>query len=502
MIPLTLVTVAFAAAPSWTTSGDVRLVGTVPPVLALDPDGGMLTQGPVFDQRFRLGAVAAWPTWKLVGEADLFTGQVAGDTWNIDGETDERGRHAIDAISPAGFALRQGYVNGRLGLVDVAMGAQTSSWGLGMVANDGTTPRLFGRDDFGDRVLRLRVATRPGQAKADAARTDSTASSPAPLTLVAAVDRVIADDSARWALDQAAYQAVLAGLWTDGLSRRGGLYLVGRHQTENASGDEIDQRVTKVVVADAFADVSRVVGDTGGRVRLACEGAFVVGSTDRSQSYAATDGLRVRSGGLALVTAFTPDEGTTTLHLRGGWASADGNPDDDTTHTFNFDRDYGVGMVLFPEVKGAIEAATYARIEDTANAGQAPEGADQTVTEGAFGGATYLQPALAWRALPLVELRYGAVLAWSNNIVQSPFETARNGGVPTNHLGEPTSGYYLGSEWDWAVELGRQAPPTGAPPDALVLWPTLSVSGGHALLSEDMGGGRADLFMVRGKLTW
>jgi hypothetical protein len=500
MILALCASMAMADGPTWTSSGDVRVVGTVPPWLVVDGEGAVLGQGPVLDQRFRLGAQAAWPTWRVVAEADAFTGQVLGDTWDIAGDTDERGREALDAFGAEGFALRKGFVAGRLGPVDVALGAQTSSWGLGMLANDGATPRLFGRNDFGDRVLRLRVATRPGQGRADARLGPNEVSLPAPLTLVAALDRVIADDTARWAEDQAAYQLVVAGLWTDGRARRGGLYVVGRHQTEHATEDPFLQRRTRALVTDAFVDLNRNLGENA--VRLAVEGAAVVGSTDRSQSYTAPEGLRVRAGGFAVVTALTPGGGDTTLHLRGGYASGDGDPDDDTAHTFTFDRDYGVGLVLFPEVKGAIEAATLARIEDSENSGAPPEGAEQLATEGAFGGATYLQPALAWRPLPGVELRTGAVVAWSTAPIANPFESARNGGVPTNHLGAPTSGRHLGTEWDWAVELGQAAKPGGAPLGDLVLRPSLGIQGGHALLSPDLGGGRADLLMLRGKLSW
>ena len=42
-----------------------------------------------------------------------------------------------------------------------------------------------------------------------------------------------------------------------------------------------------------------------------------------------------------------------------GYASGDADPADDQLNDFTFDRNHGVGMVLFDEVQGAIEAATH-----------------------------------------------------------------------------------------------------------------------------------------------
>ena len=95
-------------------------------------------------------------------------------------------------------------------------------------------------------------------------------------------------------------------------------------------------------------------------VRVAGEVAGIFGETDRAQSYNSRDGLQVRSLGFTGLASVSYDPLHTNVIFRGGYASGDGNPDDGGSHDFSFDRDFDVGMVLFDEVQGAIDAAAYA----------------------------------------------------------------------------------------------------------------------------------------------
>jgi hypothetical protein len=157
-------------------------------------------------------------------------------------------------------------------------------------------------------------------------------------------------------------------------------------------------------------------------------------------------------------------------------------------------------MVLFKEVLGAVDAAAYAQISDPENAGAAPWGAEALVTEGAFRRATFVQPLLGGKPLPWLDLSAGALFAWATAPIQQPFATTRNGGVPTNFLGEETSGYALGTEVDWAVKVGDV--PMGKEGLLARARPALLVQGGHLFASDNLGGGAHTLLTATGRLRW
>jgi hypothetical protein len=315
-------------------------------------------------------------------------------------------------------------------------GLVTSRWGLGMVANDGATDPEFGRNDFGDRVIRLRVGTRPLPN--------------VPLTVVVAGDRVVEDELAEWSPLEGgveAWQFIASALYGEREGARGGLYYVYRDQTE-----EDDVRVTRAHVLDGYLDTP--VALRGARLRFAVEGAGILGTTSRGQSYTSRDGLDVRSASVTGLAEATLAALPIRVAARGGWASGDTDPDDDQGNDFTFDRDFDVGAVLFDELLGAVDAAAYAQLEDPAHSGGPPDGAEALVAEGAFRHAVFLQPVVEVTPKPWLSVKAGVLLAWNTNPVQQPFTTARNGGVPTNHLGDETEGYDLGTEIDWAVKLG------------------------------------------------
>jgi hypothetical protein len=193
-----------------------------------------------------------------------------------------------------------------------------------MVANDGAHDPLFGRNEFGDRVERVRVSTALPNARS--------------LSFTVAGDHVLADDTAREDLGQDAWQGVAAVLWADPAGRRLGVYAVYRHQLE---ADR--ERTTDAGVVDLYGELPVAVGAQGHRLQFGLEAAGIEGRTSRSQSYNSTEGLRVESAGvLAQAGAWTPKD-RVGLILRGGWASGDGDPDDGVSHDFAFDRDADVG---------------------------------------------------------------------------------------------------------------------------------------------------------------
>lgn len=464
--------------PAVITDGELRLLGSLPPDVVLDTEGHRLGQGPVLDSRLRARVDVRQPGWRLAVAGDLFEGQLAGDPWDVRGDEDARDRELVGVLGAHAFDLRRLSVGGRIGPVDVEGGLTTSHWGLGMVANDGDHDPWFGRDDFGDRVLRVRLATRPlGDGK--------------PLTVLVAGDRVVEDDTAEWSPwggGEAAWQAIASALWADP-AFTGGLYAVYRHQVE-ADGE----RTTDVGVLDGYAALPLPSGALD--LELAAEGATILGRTSRAQSYNAREGLGVASAGLTGVVSMSPDPWSAAL--RAGWASGDGDPDDGGSHDFAFDRDFDVGMVLFDELQGAIDAAAYAQLQDPEHSGGAPDGAEALVAEGAFRRAAFVQPVGGVKPTRWLGARAGVLFAWATAPPSQPYATYRNGGVPTNHLGEPTEGYWLGSELDWALTVGDAAWKVGK----VETRPALLVQGGHLFAGPNLGGGTVSLWTLTGRVRW
>lgn len=454
------------------TSGEVRLVGSLPPEVQTGADGEALGQGPVLDTRLRLGLQYKQESWSAAIEGDAFDGQALGDAWDL--PADDRDRDTVGLGSLDRYDLRRFSVAGRLGPVGLEGGLVTSQWGLGLVANDGAHDPVFGRADFGDRVVRLRLGTQPWKGG----------------TIAVFGDRVVEDDTARWADGQAAWQTGLA------LVQGGpdapytlGLYGVGRLQIEPDDGGE-----TRAGLLDLYGRVDRSINNL--QLHAGVEAAGLAGHTTRARSVGSVEGLDLRSAG-----AF----GTVGLagarwgaDLRAGWASGDGDPDDGVSHDFSFDRDLDAGMVLFDELQGALDATAYGQITDPANTGVPPDGIDSLLTEGAVRRAAFLQPVVEVAPLGFATVRLGAMPAWATAPIAQPFETARNGGVPTNQLGQATTGRYLGTELDWALELS----PPNKDEQKLAFQPALLLQGGHLLASDDLGGGTVSLWTATARGRW
>jgi hypothetical protein len=225
------------------------------------------------------------------------------------------------------------------------------------------------------------------------------------------------------------------------------------------------------------------------------EAAGVSGKTNRATTYNARDRVRIAAGGATGIAGIALPERRIALNLTGGWASGDGDPDDDVSNDFSFDRDFGVGQVIFDEVMGGIAAATQVVLSNPEYSGQPPDGVDALVNEGAFRRAAFFQPIVDVRPVDWMLFRTGWLVAWSTAPVSHPFTTYRNGGVPHNHHGEPTAGYNLGTEFDWALVVGDVDVKLGP----VKMHPSLKLEGGHAWLGDNLQGAgpdRIDLYRV------
>ena len=93
--------------PLFKTTGEARLIGSLPPAATLDTEGTALDQGFVLDSRLRAGAIWRPGAFKLQAEFDLFDGQLAGDTWGVPGVEDARHREELDVLDGDSFTARR-----------------------------------------------------------------------------------------------------------------------------------------------------------------------------------------------------------------------------------------------------------------------------------------------------------------------------------------------------------------------------------------------------------
>lgn len=476
-----------AGDPALEFSGEYRLQGTALSDFAVDADGHRMDQPWVGDQRLRAAVHFRAKRFRIGTEWDLMSGQLFGDPWGVPCVIDERRRHELSVTSARSFVPRRAAASLTWPALTLELGLISSHWGLGLVANDGAHDPLFGRADFGDRLVRLRATVKPGHAEADNPSRDV-------FLLTLAGDWVIADDTARFAERQLAFHGIFSALYADAAARRLGLYLVFREQRELDEG-----RFTRALVVDGYGQLPVAFGDGGWGGKLAAEGALIVGRTDRATTYGSPEAVDVLSGGAAGVLTVHAPEQRFQLHLRGGIASGDPDPDDGTSRDFTFDRDFDVGMVLFDQVLGGTDAATHALLSDPTRS-PPPDGAEALVTEGAFRRAAYLQPVVQITPVAWADLRFGVLLAGSVIDHAQPYYTFRAGGTARNAWDSAPEGRHLGTELDWAVRIGG----TTAPARPQAPHAHLVVQGGHLIAGPALAGGPDTVhqLMVTGRLRW
>src|SRR5205807_197801 len=108
------------------------------------------------------------------------------------------------------------YAQYRLPFGVVRVGQQPNHWGMGILANDGDHPSLFGDYRYGSISERILFATKPGGKDSD-------------FLVVLAGDIVYRDQTARLSRNQQALQGVLAALYEHDYNRLG-VFSTLRHQ--------------------------------------------------------------------------------------------------------------------------------------------------------------------------------------------------------------------------------------------------------------------------------
>jgi hypothetical protein len=398
----------------------------------------------------------------VVGQIDVPRGLLGGQlTHHVDSADMPYDEHMPIELHPRWLYLE--YLS-PIGLFRV--GQQPSHWGMGILANDGDHPSLFGDYYRGAIVERVLFATKP-------AGIDS------PFSLALAGDLVFRDPNAELSDGDKAFEGVLAAFYQDKRDNMLGFYGVYRYQrrTQSDLTARAFDETLKVWVLDSSGRFNARIPGVQGHVFGEYEVAYELGDTSylRTLSQAAgheREDIRALGAALRFGAATTTGQGDDrwgdfVASLEWGWAQGDANPYDGVSHRFRFDPNHNVGLILFDEVLNW-KTARAANIASDPGLTQRPApGVDLLPSNGAIFGATYLNPTVVIRPVRPLDLKLGAVIAESTADFVDPVAVSvkgryqnYDGGDPKSHdLGIELDGgfeYRLALDFDMTLALGAQ----------------------------------------------
>lgn len=399
---------------------------------------------------------------EVVAQLDLVTGLVLGDRAR-DTHADLTPRDAYNGFG--NVQPRWLYLQYRLPFGMLRVGQQPNHWGMGILANDGDHPRLFGDYRYGSISERILFATKPGGEDSD-------------FTVALAADLVFRDNNARLSRHQYAFQGVLAAFYERGPDMLG-VFSTLRHQENDKTSGLIGYTdVLDAFAVDVYGKIARPVpGDANAFVFGEAEAATILGATNfvRTQDQALTgDKTRVRSYGgaarLGVVHRAWADEpaaeagdprkrarasafGDLVAQVEVGYASGDADPYDGTERRFAFDPNHKVGLLLFDEILRfqTARAATAAADPLLTNATRPTPGVDLLPSNGGVYGAQYINPTVIVRPRRWLDLKGGMVVAQATSDVVDPYRLA-TGGSYVNYRGGDPRKKDLGLELDAGFE--------------------------------------------------
>lgn len=370
----------------------------------------------------------------LIAEADAATGAILG----IPGVALVGDRQPIPELRA--LELRKLYLEYKWASGAFRVGQQTSQWGLGLLANDGSQDPAagdFGQQHYGNLTHRALLVARPLFGKGGAFRAFEAA---------LAADLIVRDNLAEFSHGDRAFQGVLALRFNKDPEHNFGVYAVYRNQRNIFVTD--GGKATDVVVID-FAGRWQLFKRRNREFKISWEFVGITGTTTQARNENAAL-LQVGQFGMALKSQYRV--GRTFIYLDGGYASGDQNAADDRIENFRFDRDYKVGLILFDQVMAYQSGRGSVRAADPALTGVAPEGVDLLGTAGSVTGAWYLFPRIKIAMADWLDAYGGPLFAFGTARLADPFNSRIGGGTAINPLGG-RPGLYLGTE----IDLGVQA---------------------------------------------
>jgi hypothetical protein len=393
-------------------------------------------------------------TLAIVGQIDVPRGMIAGDkTSHVDQVRDAWAEPNWLEVHP-----RQLYVEWTSPVGVFRVGQQASHWGMGILANDGDHPTMFGDYARGSLVERILYAVPPlGKGT--------------PLLIAVAGDLVFKDNTADLLGDDVnkharsgdrAFQGVGAIAYRTKAYELG-VYGVYRHQERDAAA-VLTPFTEKLEVGsfDVTGKFNRPVPGTSAWAYGEFEAAMLFGSTtyvrgryragldptvpagpEKIQSYGAVATLGIvreaREGQLRW--------GDLVAELSWGWASGDANPSDGVTRRFTMDPNHNVGLVLFDHVLAWKTARAATIAQDPNVVARATPGLDLLPSKGGVFGATYLNPRFIARPRPWIDLKAGVLIAQTTADFVDPYHAGALGSFVNYDGGDPRL-HDLGVELD------------------------------------------------------
>jgi hypothetical protein len=417
-------------------------------------------------------------TLELVGQLDVLTGVLFGELAHGT-SADQTPRDEYNGFG--NIQPRWLYAQYKLPFGLVRVGQQPNHWGMGILANDGDHPTLFGDYRYGSISERFLFATKPGGTDSD-------------FVVALAGDLVYRDANARLSRGQQAYQGVLAAFYEHGYDKLGVFSTLRHQENDKTSGsslfpytDEID-----ALAVDVHGRLAVPVPGQDAFLFAEAEAAYIAGSTNilrtgdqaldgsktsiRSYGGAATLGVVHRSwatGTWAEASGKQQAEsakrtsqaylgrasergvpyGDLVAQLELGYASGDADPYDGTQRRFVFDPNHRVGLLLFDEIIRfqTARSATAATDPLLTNANRPTPGVDLLPTNGGVAGAQYVNPTFIFRPRHFLDLKGGMVIAQSTAEVVDPYRLATQGSY-LNYRGGDRRKKDLGVELDLGFE--------------------------------------------------
>jgi hypothetical protein len=382
-------------------------------------------------------------------EIDALSGFLAGDAMTLGTTYTPRPfQLALNGNDRVRIIPRKANVLWTTSIGQLSFGAQTFSWGTGMLANDGAGASQNDGLQFGDAWLGSVVARAAFLTKPFARSTTEFVKD---IGLFIAGDFVLRDDNAS-VFDGDLAGAGIIGARVETGPTALGLLLVVRHQVDrlDANRPGVARSQNTVAVIDAYGRRRFDVSPTQ-HLTLEAEATLITGRSTRPLSDETVNGADVLQLGGLVRARWDVDPAHLTAAVEAGYASGDNDPRDRVVRTFNMNSDHNVGFVLFDHVLPMMTARAVDRLASPELTGTPPASARFLVNPGSISNAAYVHPVVKWRPLEPVELRLGYAFAVAASDVADAWQTGINGGFSTTPGGRVLGGRVYGHELDARV---------------------------------------------------
>ena len=221
----------------------------------------------------------------------------------------------------------------------------------------------------------------------------------------------------------------------------GGLYVAARH-LERENLDHAEH-----IILDTAWSYLKPLGEAL-RLNLEAEVAVVTGKSALTRSPGSPRHLEdiLQVGAATRVTLEDVGRGAS-YGLEFGFASGDGDSDDDVNTAFRFDPARRVGMLLFDEVLSRMSARHYAARNEAGNSSATTW---EEPTNGAVTNSLYFAPSLGWSLLGgTFDLRVGGVIG----LAPEPLPQGDTS-LPSSDVSMWLLGYELNTSAKVTVDIG------------------------------------------------